>query len=91
MYCVPSTGTWTRFGPWLPWMEMGAHQGYLVYHSRAFKPANGLEGLPPRLREYIARDNPKFLEAPDRYTEPDETSWTFFKRTLDARKKAAGR
>lgn len=88
---VPSTGTWTRFGPWLPWMEMGAHQGYLVYHSRAFKPANGLEGLPPRLREYIARDNPKFLEAPERYTEPDETSWTFFKRTLDARKRAAGR
>jgi hypothetical protein len=84
---VPSTGTWTRFGPWLPWMEMGAHQGYLVYHSRAFKPANGLEGLPVRLREYIAKDNPKYLSAPEKFTEPDETSWTYFKKALDERRK----
>lgn len=89
---IPSTGTWTRFGPWLPWMEMGAHEGYLVYHSRAFKPVDGLDGLPQRLREYIAQDNPKYLEAPEKFTEPDETSWTFFKRTLDERRrKAAGR
>jgi hypothetical protein len=86
---IPSTGTWTRFGPWLPWMEMGAHQGYLVYHSRAFKPANGLDGLPARLREYIAKDNPKYLEAPEKFTEPDETSWTFFKRSLDERRRKA--
>lgn len=89
---IPAPGTWTRFGPWLPWMEMGAHQGYLVYHSRSFKPANGLDGLPTRLQEYIARDNPKFLSAPERFTEPDETSWTFFRKRLDERrKKAEGR
>jgi hypothetical protein len=86
---VPSTGTWTRFGPWLPWMEMGAHQGYLIYHSRSFKPANGLDGIPQKLRDYIAKDNPKFLSAPEKFTEPDETSWTFFKKAFDERRKKA--
>mgnify|MGYP000063306566 CR=1 FL=1 len=86
---IPGPGTWTRFGPWLPWMEMGAHQGYLVYHSRSFKPANGLDGIPAKLREYIARDNPKYLSAPEKFTEPDETSWTFFKKKLDERRKQA--
>jgi hypothetical protein len=86
---VPSTGTWTRFGPWLPWMEMGAHQGYLVYHSRSFKPANGLDGIPQKLRDYIAKDNPKFLAAPEKFTEPDETSWTYFKKAFDERRKQA--
>jgi Protein of unknown function (DUF1838) len=84
---IPSTGTWTRFGPWLPWMEMGAHQGYLVYHSRSFKPADGLAGIPQKLRDFIARDNPKFLSAPEKFTEPDETSWTFFKKAFDERRK----
>lgn len=84
---IPSTGTWTRFGPWLPWMEMGAHQGYLVYHSRSFKPANGLAGIPQKLRDHIARDNPKYLSAPEKFTEPDETSWTFFKKAIDERRK----
>jgi hypothetical protein len=84
---IPSTGTWTRLGPWLPWMEMGAHPGYLVYHSRSFKPANGLAGIPQKLRDHIARDNPKYLTAPETFTEPDETSWTFFKKAIDQRRK----
>jgi hypothetical protein len=83
---VPATGSWSRFGPWLPWMEMGAHPGQLIYHSRSIKPANGVAGLPPRLRELIARDNPKFLEAPRELTQPDETSWTYFKKVIDARR-----
>lgn len=83
---VPSTGSWTRFGPWLPWMEMGAREGYLLYHSRSLKPRDGLNALPARLREYIATHHPKYLEAPETFTSPDETSWTFFKKVLDARK-----
>jgi hypothetical protein len=87
---LPARGSWTRFGPWLPWMEMGLHPGFLVYHSRSIKPANGLEGVPQRLRELVARENPKYLEAPERFVEPDETSWTFFKKRIDARRGAAG-
>ncbi len=85
---VHSTGSWTRFGPWLPWMEMGSREGYLLYHSRSLKPRDGLTSLPAKLRDYVARQYPKYLEAPDRFTSPDETSWTFFKKVLDARKAA---
>ncbi len=81
---VPSMGSWSRMGPWLPWMEMGQHEGYLLYHSRSAKPANGLDGIPARLREHIAQTAPKFLVAPDRVEGPDETSWTFFKKQIDA-------
>jgi hypothetical protein len=87
---VPSTGSWTRLGPWLPWMEMGAHQGYLVYHSRSFKPAEGLAGIPAWLIEHVRNNHPKYLEAPTEFTSPDETSWTFFKKKVDAERKAAG-
>lgn len=85
---VPSTGSWTRFGPWLPWMEMGSREGYLLYHSRSLKPREGLDALPARLRQHVATNYPKYLEAPATFTSPDETSWTFFKKVLDARKAA---
>jgi hypothetical protein len=87
---VASTGSWTRLGPWLPWMEMGAHQGYLVYHSRSFKPAQGLDGVPPSLIDHVRAHHPKYLDAPTEFTSPDETSWTFFKKKIDAERKAAG-
>ncbi len=85
---IPATGSWTRFGPWLPWMEMGVHQGQLIYHSRSIKPANGVEGIPQRLRDLVSAENPKFLVPPDKLTSPDETSWTYFKKVIDARKAA---
>lgn len=86
---VASTGSWTRLGPWLPWMEMGAQQGYLIYHSRSFKPAQGLEGIPVWLIEHVRKNHPKYLDAPTAFTAPDETSWTFFKKKIDAERKAA--
>lgn len=85
---IPATGSWTRFGPWLPWMEMGVHQGQLIYHSRSIKPASGVEGIPKRLRDLVAAENPKYLVPPDKLTSPDETSWTYFKKVIDARKAA---
>jgi hypothetical protein len=30
---VPSTGTWTRVGPWLPWMLMGQAPGHILYRT----------------------------------------------------------
>lgn len=85
---LPATGSWTRFGPWLPWMEMGTRPGYLLYHSRSLKPVDGLAGVPASLRERVARDAPRFLEAPAAFTAPDETSWTFFRKLIDARRQA---
>jgi hypothetical protein len=87
---VSSTGSWSRLGPWLPWMEMGAHQGYLLYHSRALKPAEGLAALPASLVDEVRRRHPSYLEAPTELREPDETSWTFFKKLIDERRRASG-
>ncbi len=87
---VPSTGSWSRMGPWLPWMEMGAHQGYLLYHSRALKPVDGLAGIPASLVEEVRRRHPAYLEAPSEFREPDETSWTFFKKLIDERRRSMG-
>jgi hypothetical protein len=86
---VPSTGSWSRIGPWLPWMEMGQHEGFLTYHSRSFKPRDGLAGIPSELRAHIERTAPKFLTAPDGIEGPDETSWTFFKKRIDERREQA--
>jgi hypothetical protein len=86
---VPSIGSWSRSGPWLPWMEMGQHQGYLLYHSRIFKLANGLDGVPATIREYVAAKYPKYLTAPASFVEQDESSWSFFKKVLDERAAAA--
>jgi len=80
---APSTGSWSRLGPWLPWMEMGKRDGWLVYHGQAVKLAAGVEALPAPVLEAIRRDHPKYLHAPDAWSEPSETSWTFFKKVID--------
>ena len=41
--------------------------------------------MPPRLRSYIEEKLPTYLTAPEEFEEPNETSWTYFKKVLDAR------
>jgi len=83
---APETGSWSRIGPWLPWMEMADRPGHLLYHGRSTKLEGGVADLPPRLRSYIEEKLPKYLSAPDEFEEPNETSWTYFKKVLDERK-----
>lgn len=83
---VPEIGTWSRVGPWLPWMEMADAPGHLLYHGRSFKLMDGVEELREGLRDYIATNMPKFLEAPEEMSEPNQTSWTYFKDVLDERR-----
>lgn len=79
---APSTGSWSRIGPWLPWMEMGNREGWLVYHGRSVK-VGGVEDLPAHVLEAIRNDYPQYLRAPEGWSEPSETSWTYFKKVLD--------
>jgi hypothetical protein len=78
--------TWTRIGQWLPWMEMGDKPGYLVYHARASKVKGGFAGLPQALKDYVLARHPVYAMAPGAYTEPNETSWTYYKNILEQRK-----
>lgn len=84
---VAEFGTWSRVGPWLPWMEMADRPGYLLYHGRSRKLMGGVDEIPPRLRAWIERNAPKYLDAPEAFAEPNETSWTYFKKVLDERER----
>jgi hypothetical protein len=83
---VHAPGSWSRIGPWLPWMEMGNAAGWLVYHGRSFKPENGLAGIPAPVRAYLEEHHPEYAHAPEEWQDESETSWTVFKKVLDARK-----
>lgn len=83
---APEVGSWARVGPWLPWMEMADSPGYLLYHGRSSKLMGGVDDIPERLRTYMEKNLAKYLSAPDEFEEPNETSWTYFKKVLDSRK-----
>ncbi len=76
---VPATVSWTRMSPWAPWMARGQRPGGLTYHCRGRKLRSYTE-VPERTRAYIAAHHPEYARAPDRWTEPNETSWTHFRK-----------
>lgn len=76
---VPCHFSWTRLSPWLPWMRRGARPGGLVYHCHGAK-LGGWDELPEHLRKYVAEHDPKFARAPDDWSAPNETSWTYFRK-----------
>jgi len=87
---VPSSGSWSRIGPWLPWMEMGNSQGWLVYHGRSVA-LDSPDDLPAALRSHIESRDAKFLRAPEEWGGRNETSWTVFKQVIDERRERESR
>jgi hypothetical protein len=83
---VPSLVSWTRLGPWLPWLRMADRPGMLVYHGRGAKLSSGFAELPAWIRERVEREQPQFAEAPREFKAPNATSWTTFKKLLEARR-----
>ncbi|MFB6810528.1 DUF1838 family protein [Streptomyces sp. NPDC056387] len=75
---VPCTMSWMRMSPWLPWMEQGQRPGGLAFHCRGRKLGSYAE-VPERLRTYVADRHPEYAHAPEKWTEPNETSWTYFR------------
>ena len=45
-------GSWSRVGPFLPWMEMGSEEGGLVY-SAPFVKLSDVDQLPSQLLGWI--------------------------------------
>lgn len=79
---IPVEVSWTRVGPFLPWMRMGQRPGNLVYQCRGFKATgpNAWQKMPAQMREYVLKHHPEFAHAPDTFQTPNETSWTYFKK-----------
>jgi hypothetical protein len=83
---LPSHFNWTRVAQWLPWMEMGGRPGYMYFHTAGRKVAT-FDQLPPAIRAEIQANYPDYLTPPPLDdARPNDTSWKFFKRAIDARK-----
>jgi hypothetical protein len=76
---VPLTYSWSRTGPWLPWMKMGTRPGYLLYSGHGKKFSSFAE-LPLDLQEYTRSHYPQYQSSPTTFTSPNETSWTYYKK-----------
>jgi hypothetical protein len=70
--------SWTRTGPWLPWMKQGNASGYLIYSSQGARIPSWTD-LPQSVKNDFANRIPHYQHAP--ICVPDTksvTSWSFF-------------
>ncbi len=82
--CVMS---WSRVCGWLPFMEMGASPGTMVFHSHSMKLMNGVDDIPRYILDYTEKHHAKYLEAPKEWAGPVMTSsYGEFKKRIDARR-----
>jgi len=65
-------------------MQMGDKVGNLVFVCRGRKLPGGYADLPLTIREYVEAKHPEYSSAPTEFLEPNETSWTYFKKLLDS-------
>lgn len=77
---------WVRISRWLPWMRMGDRPGILYFHT-AGRKVGDYANLPDSMREVIAARWPEYTAPPPINDQrPNETSWTYFKKTIDAQR-----
>lgn len=81
---APARVSWTRIGPWLPWMKMADRPGQLVYHGQGYKLPGGYGALPEWIRRRVKTEKPEFAAAPREFTQPNESSWTYFRKLTSA-------
>ncbi len=77
---IPATITWHRISPWMPFMKMGDRAGSLVFVCRGRKLEGGFEALPKHIKDYVMANKPEYAAPPEEWSEPNETSWTYFKK-----------
>jgi hypothetical protein len=84
---VPFDISWVRFSDFLPWMKMGDKPGYLMYSSRGWKVKGGFEALPAKIKDFVNANHPEYAHAPEKYGSPNMTSWKYYKKIMEERKK----
>lgn len=80
---VPADISWTRISPWMPFMRMADRAGNLIFVCRGKKQEGGFKGLPQHIQDYVLAHEPAFVSAPREWSEPNETSWTYFKKLIE--------
>ncbi|MCS6985937.1 MAG: DUF1838 domain-containing protein [Sphingomonadaceae bacterium] len=82
---------WVRIAPWLPFMEMGSRPGLMVFNATGQVVA-GIDALPAELRQAIATRWPQYRSPPPADDErPNATTWTEYRKFLEAERARAGR
>ena len=56
-------GTWTRVGPWLPWMRQGQADGSVIFRSFMTK-LKTIDDIPAPLRKITEERYPEYFQAP---------------------------
>lgn len=79
--------SWTRFSDFLPWMKMSSRLGNLLYQGRGYKLKNGYADLPEKIKSFVESNFPEYAHAPATYTSPNMTSWKYYKKVMEERKK----
>ncbi|MFY0400394.1 DUF1838 family protein [Brevundimonas naejangsanensis] len=81
--------SWVRIAPWMPFMKMGSRPGLMVFNAMS-QPVDGIEALPPVLRNAIAADYPAYAAPPPLDdARPNATSWTVAREGIDAERRAS--
>jgi Protein of unknown function (DUF1838) len=82
--------SWVRISDWMPWMKMRGRQGQMVFNAMGNK-LKGYDELPEVLKDEIALNYPDYTKAPPvDDARPNETTWTVFKKKVDAERAAKG-
>ncbi len=85
MDSIPVAVGWVRLSSWLPWMEMGDRAGLMYFHT-AGRKLDSFEQLSEQMRAEIERNYPEYVNPPPLDDQRrNETSWSFFRKVLDAR------
>ena len=78
---IYSDVSWTRISDFLPWMNMGSKEGYLVYSCRGYKTET-VDELPATVLSYVRRFNHVFLHPPDEFKTPNQTTWSNYRKKI---------
>ncbi len=82
---LPSVSiSWARVSEWIPWMKMGGRPGLVVFTTVGKRVAT-IDDLSEPLRSEIRSTYPTYLAPPPLDDQrPNETSWTYIKKMVDA-------
>jgi hypothetical protein len=79
--------SWVRLSNWMPWMKMRSRQGIMIFNAMGTK-LKSFDELPPVLRQEIAANYPAYTSPPPGDdARPNETTWTVFKKKVDAKRR----
>lgn len=83
--------SWVRVSDWMPWMKMRGRHGNIIFNAMGAK-VKSFDELPAVLKDEIAKNYPAWTSPPPGDdARPNETTWTVFKKQIDAGRKPAAK